>query len=175
MSFHFENLDERTRELMLSEIASDISSNVLYMSKRFNEEGKKLYPAILQDAVAKGDESALAFDLKAKRCFAEKEPRNGKNGVTYVKVPENANETFAEGEFNRFYIRALALKALESKSNLVVYRAKHSDNPRRESQELVGQSVDPSQILDDLRKNIGIDTALGLPPGPNSGLSLKIA
>jgi hypothetical protein len=29
-------------------------------------------------------------------------------------------------------------------------------------------------LLDDLRTNVGVDTALGLPAGPNSGLSAMI-
>jgi hypothetical protein len=55
-----------------------------------------------------------------------------------------------------------------------VYRAKEVVNPRAESVALIGKSLPAKQLLDDLRTNIGTDTALGLPPGPNSGLSVKL-
>ena len=92
-----------------------------------------------------------------------------------VKVPYDANETLADGEFNRFYITALCLKALENKNiKLVVYRAKSVSRPRPESQAKIGQVVNPQSLLNDLRSTVGIDTSLGLPSGPNSGLSIMI-
>ncbi len=174
MKFNFENLDQQTRELMTSEIKSDINNERLYQSKRFNENGHKLYAELLFDNVSNGDEETLATALKVNNCFVDKELRNGKNGITYVKVPETANQTLADSEFNRFYIRALALRAISSGQTLTIYRARHSDNPRAESEGIIGKQIDAQKLLKDLRENIGTDTALGLPPGPNSGLSLKL-
>lgn len=174
MKFNFENLDEQTRELMASEIKSDIDSNRLYFSKRFNDTGHSIYVKLLLDAVSGGDEETLATSLKANNCFADKEARNGKNGITYAKIPETANQTLADSEFNRFYIRGLALRAISSEETLTIYRARHSDNPRQESETMIGKQIDAHQLLSDLRNNIGTDTALGLPPGPNSGLSVKL-
>ena len=42
------------------------------------------------------------------------------------------------------------------------------------SEQLIGQELGAAKLLADLRKNVGVDTALGLPPGPNSGLTAKI-
>jgi len=174
MKFNFENLNEITRELMISEINSDNEKERLYFSKRFNENGHKIYLSMLLDAVISGDEETLAISLKTNNCFAEKEARSGKNGITYVKIPETANRTLAENEFNRFYIRSLALQAITSGQTLTIYRARHSDNPRHESQIMIGVKILPDKLLTDLRNNIGVDTALGLPAGPNSGLSVKL-
>ena len=174
MKFNFENLDEKTRELMIAEIQSDNSKGLLYLSKRFNKNGHDLYLQILLNEVSTGDEQSLAIELKANDCFAKQETRNGKNGIMYVKVPETANQTLAESEFNRFYIRAIALKAINSGQKLTIYRARHSDNPRIESENMIGKQLPPDKLLEDLRNNIGVDTALGLPPGPNSGLSVKL-
>lgn len=174
MKFNFENLDDQTRELMISEIKSDISNKQLYFSKRFNENGHELYPQLLLEAVSSGDEESLAIALKQNHCFADKEARNGKNGITYVKIPETANQTLAESEFNRFYIRGLALRAINSGQNLTIYRARHSDNPRPESEIMIGKQISAEKLLNDLRDSIGVDTALGLPAGPNSGLSVKL-
>lgn len=92
-----------------------------------------------------------------------------------MKVPINAPQRLAEGEFNRFYIRGLCLRALdEGKSTVVVYRARHSSSPRLESEELIGSAFDAKALLEDLRESPGVDTALGLPPGPNSGLSARL-
>lgn len=175
MKFNFENLDEQTRELMASVIKSDIDSDLLYFSKRFNENGHRIYGELLLDAVNGGDEETLATALKANNCFADKEARNGKNGITYAKVPETANQTLADSEFNRFYMRGLALRAISSGQTLTIYRARHSDNPRQESEAMIGRQIDAHKLLSDLQDNIGTDTALGLPPGPNSGLSVKLS
>jgi hypothetical protein len=103
------------------------------------------------------------------------EPRATKNGTTMVKVPVTAPQTLAEGEFNRFYIRGLCLRALEErKTSVIAYRAKQVENPRTESIAIEGKSFNPEAILKDLRANIGVDTVLGLPPGPNSGMSIKL-
>lgn len=80
----------------------------------------------------------------------------------------------ADSEFNRFYIRGLALRAINSGETLTIYRARHSDNPRQESEAMIGKRIEAHKLLMDLRNNIGTDTAFGLPPGPNSGLSVKL-
>jgi hypothetical protein len=103
------------------------------------------------------------------------EPRNTKNGVTWAKVPVTAPETLAEGEFNRFYARGLCRRAIdEGKPKVQVYRAKQVVNARSESEALLGQSLPADKLLEDLRASVGTDTALGLPPGPNSGLSIRL-
>jgi hypothetical protein len=90
-------------------------------------------------------------------------------------VPATAPETLAEGEFNRFYIRGLCVRALaEGITELVIYRAKQVENPRSESTAKIGLKISAQALLTDLRANPGVDTALGLPPGPNSGLSVKL-
>jgi hypothetical protein len=94
-----------------------------------------------------------------------------------VKVPYTAAQTLSEGEFNRYYIRALCLRALKEERELEVYRAKEVSDPRPESQRMIGLILDTKRaetLLNDLRINVGVDTALGLPNGPNSGLSVKI-
>ena len=91
------------------------------------------------------------------------------------KVPVNAADTLAEGEFNRFYLRGLCRRALENgEKELVIYRAKPVSQPRRESERKLGTTVDAEALLRDLREHLGVDSALGLPPGPNSGLSAKL-
>ena len=59
-------------------------------------------------------------------------------------------------------------------NKIQIYRARESSNPRQESIKLIGIEVNPEKLLADLRTNIGVDTVLGLPAGPNSGLSGKL-
>lgn len=174
MAFNYLNLDKETRKLMLEEIEFDISNDKLYLSKRFNENGIRLYSDLLKQVVLEGNEQSLAMALRKNNCFKTHEERKTKTGVTLAKVPETAPETLAEGEFNRFYIRGLCLRVINDGGILEVYRAQESGKPRQTSEDLLGSTVDPQKTLDDLRENIGIDTILGLPPGPNSGLSVKI-
>jgi len=170
MAFTFENLNENIRKKMLEEIQLDISSNQLYLSKRFNAKGNLNYQEILVKHVKTGNEISLGEELRQTDCFNTTEQT--KTGSK--KVPVNAHETLSESEFNRFYVRALCLIAIEDQKKLQVYRAKSVQVSRSISQQKIDSFVDPNQLLKDLRTNIGVDTALGLPSGPNSGLSVKL-
>jgi hypothetical protein len=98
-----------------------------------------------------------------------------RNGKSYEKkVPRDAPVILAEGEFNRFYVRAVCAIAFDrGQDQVVVYRAKNVVNPRVESIALVGSTVGARILLDDLRAHPGVDTALGVPAGPNSGLTVR--
>ncbi|WP_121567479.1 MULTISPECIES: hypothetical protein [Thermotogae] len=96
-------------------------------------------------------------------------------GITKAEVPVNAPETLAEGEFNRFYARGICARAIaEGISEVVVYRGKQVQQPRQKSQAMIGRRIDPQALLEDLRKSQGVEPALGIPPGPNSGLTISL-
>ena len=169
------NLTEDVRAKMLDEINADIAANKLYECPRLNTNGKAIFSSLLIQAAQSENDEWLAEALQDQDCFNHTETRRTKNGPIVARVPVNANEVLAEGEFNRYYVRALCLVALErGVSSLVVYRARESSNPRSISIQMIGTSIEPRALLDDLRINIGVDTALKLPPGPNSGLSVKL-
>jgi hypothetical protein len=170
------NLDESTRQFMLEEIERDIEQGALYISPRLSATGRNDYPALLQETVKHHDDAWLANNLRLNgRMNIVEERRKPKGGTTMASIPVTAPDTLAEGEFNRFYIRGLCKRAIATGvERLVIYRAKEVSSPRPESQAKVGTAVDPQRLLDDLRASIGVDTALGLPSGPNSGLSAKL-
>ena len=172
----FMDLDEQTRLLMMKELEIDIENNSLYLSSRLNEDGLGEYVVILKKAITEGSPDLFADELRQHQCLKTHERRRKpKGGFTIVKVPINAADTLAEGEFNRFYIRALCRRAIDDGIDyVVVYRAKEVRDPRPESERLIGKNISARALLDDLRTHIGVDTALGLPAGPNSGLSAMI-
>jgi hypothetical protein len=103
----------------------------------------------------------------------ETQRRKPKGGFTIVKVPVTAPAMLAEGEFNRFYARGLCLKAIKNGiSDVVVYRGKQVQQPLPESEAMIGKKINAKALLDDLRKSQGVEPSLGIPPGPNSGITI---
>jgi hypothetical protein len=175
MSLLLMNLDEKTRECMLKELEMDMNKGSLYLSPRLSNKGRQDYPLLLKQAITSYDDSKLAQEIRSSRRLNETEIRNTRNGTTTAKVPITAAETLAEGEFNRFYIRGLCVRAQEEGVvEVVIYRAKAVSSPRSESQAKIGAKANVNSLLTDLRSNQGVDTALGIPAGPNSGLSVKL-
>ena len=162
---------------MLDEIALDVSKGTLYISDRLSAVGRVAYPRLLREAAESHDIAWLASQLRDGRHMnATEQRRKPKGGYTTAAVPVTAPDTLAEGEFNRFYARAICLRAIENKeTEVVVFRAKQVSQPRAESVALVGKRLNAQVLLNDLRTHQGMDTAIRLPPGPNSGLSVRLA
>ena len=121
MGLDYRNLDARTRNLMLVEIEHD--GPRIYLSKNLTPNGEAEYPDLLRAAARSGSDETLAADILS-RLNSHEKPRRKKSGG-FSKAPVmrcNAHQMLAEGEFNRFYLRALALRAIEDDiPHLVVY------------------------------------------------------
>lgn len=176
MSLYLPDLLPDVRALMLAEIQSSITIGSIYISPRLTDTGRKEYPNLLTGAASSYEDGWLANELRRNgRLKQFEQRRKPSGGFTDVKVPVTAPETLAEGEFNRFYICGLCQYAIKNGiSALVVYRAKEVERPRPESEAKIGMLVNPTELLADLRQNIGLDTFLGIPAGPNSGLSVRL-
>jgi len=176
MGLSLTNLDDKTRRFMVEEIEMDIASGNLYFSKRFTEGGRAAYPSLLREAAQSQTDDWLAAQIQARGLLVQREQKHKpKGGYTWVDVPYNAHETYAEGEFNRFYARGLCRRAIdEGIAELVIYRAKEVVQPRSASFAKIGTKIKAEALLQDLRTHPGVDTALGLPSGPNSGLSVRL-
>jgi hypothetical protein len=58
---------------------------------------------------------------------------------------------------------------------LIVYRAKPVRNPRPESEAMIESTLAADDLLTDLRSHTGDEMpTLGVPSGPNSGLSVRL-
>ncbi|MEV7264862.1 hypothetical protein AB0N38_15045 [Micromonospora aurantiaca] len=168
------DLTDATRTVMITEVEADIKAGTLFLSRRLNGPGTTQWPQILIDAARNGDPASLAARIRTEALLNSREIFH-RNGRPYEKnIPVNAAETLAEGEFIRFYMRAVCVQALDRGTKVRVYRAKLVKNPRLESEAKIGNVVDPAELLRDLRTNVGMDTFLGLPPGPNSGLCVRL-
>ena len=176
MALHYENLDEITRSFMLSEVESDLSHENLYMSPRLNELGEQNYVLLLKEAIQHHDDAWFAQQLRSRGYMKDYEQRRKRGGgFTNARVPVNAPDTLSEGEFNRYYVRGLCVRVIEESMDQVeVYRGKPVNQPRPESEALLGKRLSPEALLADLRESVGVEPALGLPRGPNSGLTIRM-
>ncbi len=174
-TFHFENLDDRTRRLMLSELDYDLEQDQVYYSPRLTAAGRKDFEQLLRTAITRHDAGWLADRLRDHERIRVKMKRMTPAGEITARVPKNAAQTLAEGEFNRYYIRGLCLRAIADDIPWVfLYRGKQANQPRPGSDEREGVSMDARLLFDDIRINVGLDTALGLPAGPNSGMTVRL-
>ena len=176
MSLFYVNLDDRTRQLMLEEMEYDIAHNQLHISPLLSGQGQRDYANLLREAIQNGTDETLAQELRSHRRITRTLPRRTpKGGFAIAAAPTNAAEMLAESEFNRFYIRALARRAMEEGiPDLVIYRAKPVQSPRPESEALIESTLSPEEVLRDLRDHPDEPPALGVPSGPNSGLSVRL-
>jgi hypothetical protein len=176
MGIQYQNLDAKTREFMLKEIELDCASRKLYISPRLNSSGRNTWEALLKEAALHYNDDWLADALRSNSCLSSHELRTSKGGkTTSCQVPITAPDTLSEGEFNRFYCRGLCSRAIsEGTKEVEIYRGKQVMNSRWESEQKIGNKLDPSALLADLRVSQGLEPALGIPPGPNSGLTIKL-
>lgn len=176
MALYLRDLDERTRELMLEEVAYDVERNQLHISPYLSGQGVHDYANLLREAIRKGGAESLAEALGQQRRIGRTgHRRRPSGGYSIVTIPENAAEMIANDAFNRYYIRAVSRRALEEGyEEVVVYRARPVETPRPESEELVETTVDAAALLEDLRAHTGEPPTMGIPAGPNSGISVHL-
>jgi len=172
--FNFVDLNETTRSFMLDAINEAIESGNIYYSTGFNELGKKQWLPLLKQAVLEYDEHWLAFKLEENQLLKNLEgAQKPSGGYTIKHVPDIAANTIAEGQFNRFYILGLC-KLAKSKgiSELIVYRAKESKNPRTDSESLINSRISINDTESQLLK---IESSFKSKlVQPNSGISMKL-
>lgn len=169
--YYFPNLDEQTRLIMISELESDLKTGLFYEPKSLTSTGMFKYKRLLKECFSTRTPETLQQKL-SQSDFREKDDRGR-------KIPSNVRETLAFNDFNRYYIRAILMRALNENRKLCVYRAKQSMHERQQSKLIMNKvyfdKQEIKQLLElcrDYRKlfNPNIQTEL---LKPNSGLSLK--
>ncbi|WP_114192497.1 hypothetical protein [Edaphovirga cremea] len=174
MALNYLDLDNNTRKFMMEEIQYDKDNDNFYRSNYLTPHGKEQWPSLLEESIAH-DDAWLEKQIQRRGLLAQYHTRKKPTGgTTQAKVPVTAAATLAEGEFNRLYARGLCARVIEEGGQTVeVYRARASVNPRPESQAIIGKNFIARDIIHDLRTHPGVDSALGVPQGPNSGISIK--
>ncbi len=155
------------RSLMVEEIEHDLEADRLHPSEWLTARGELQWPLVLLEAARERTDAWLANQLRGKDMLEERE-------ASGRKVPVNAAETLAEGEFNRFYCRAVCRLAQARGVAVIVYRAKNVEQPRERSELLRGQRLVADEVLLDLRAAGSKEPLIGVPGGWNSGISLTL-
>src|ERR671915_487349 len=168
MPLQYENLDPTTRRHALAELDKDLASGDFHVSERLRPTAIGEYQRHLHEAIRYYDDRWLeehASDLLVD--FEHRRTRSG--GQTTAKLPDMAARMLAEGDFNRYYMRGLALRAIEEGRQVVeAYRARFSLEPRVESSELEGRRLPATDVLSHLRGQTAGDSAVFALGRPNS-------
>src|SRR5256714_3534425 len=174
MPLQYEHLDPTTRRYALAELANDLSTGAFHTSERLRPEAVAEYQHLLHEALRYYDDRWL--EEHASDLLIESEPRRTRSGgSTTARVPQMAARMLAEGDFNRYYMRGVALRAIEEgRQILEVYRARLSLEPRPESAELEGTRLPAAELLDHLRGPLSADPSVAPLGRTNSGLSVRL-
>ena len=174
MPLSYENLDPTTRRLALAELDWDEEHERIHVPDRIRPGAQAEYLGLLRDALRYYDDRWLEEHVDDLLVGFEMR-RTKSGGAATARLPSGAARMLAEGEFNRYYMRAVAARAVaEGRQVVEVYRARLSLDPRPTSAELEGTRLSAQQLLDELR---------GVEPGtlpevrlgkPNSGLSVRM-
>lgn len=175
MGIHYMNLDDDTRKLMLKE--SQLGGH--YISPRLTPIGQAAWVTLLDEAILSHDDDWLAGELLRRGFLRTHETytRSGKVFEKRINQPHAAQQ-LAEGEFNRYYLRGLCVRAMAANIPfLIIYRGKQVSQPRPESEARIGSKVDTGALLLALRRNdfVTIEEAFGVPGGPGSGLTARLS
>ena len=174
MPLQYDNLDPTTRRYAITELDADLTSAAFHASDRLRPTAIAEYQRYLHEAIRYYDDRWLedhAQDLLVD--FEHRRTRSG--GTTTAKLPDMAARMLAEGDFNRYYMRGVAQRAIaENREVVEVYRARLSMEPRSESAALEGQRLPAQEVLRYLRGEPVTDPAVTALGRPNSGLSVRL-
>ena len=170
--YNFPNFDNNTRFIMISELVRDIESGLFYepssLKNSYIARYKELLRKCFEYGTVEGLERALVSSL-----FKDKD-KNGR------KIPSNIATLLAFSDFNRYYMRAILVRAIDENKSVCVYRAKQSLNERRESKIAIGQCYFDKSVLAQMLKILrDYKVLFTLKNKPsfmqiNSGLSLNL-
>lgn len=155
MNFTFYDLTEKIRESMLEEFIEDERNGNLFISRRIKESEPTIqkYFELLTESFKNGTDFTLSEAIKANNILKETEQYR-KNGVLKLrKVASNASEVLGQGEFRRYYMRALCKQAILEYKDLVIYRGRKSNEKSLDAELVIGKQVNPEKLLEYLKIN----------------------
>jgi len=168
MAYLFEDLDEEVRGRMLAEFEADVEDGLVYFSSVVDRSRSAEYMDAHRQAFLSGNPETFATKLAASDMFLPTQSNGHRVNVT------SASQRLAGGQFNAYFIRALAAKAIDLGFGLEVYRARESSSRRSSSDALIGTSLSPEDLLQDLRAQSTDPGGFSVLPEVSSGLSVKL-
>lgn len=121
----YDDLDEETKVWMLIELREE-EARCPYRSPNLSAKGRTQFPEIMERAIARDKEEALAKDLEPTELWSEYEP-SPLGGIRKTD-PVRAAKVLAHQEFNTWYIRGLCRRLMEERESLLqIYRAGDGD------------------------------------------------
>ena len=174
MPLQYDSLDPTTRRYSVEELERDLANETLVPPERLRPGAPDDWVRLLRDALKYYDD--LWLEERLDGMLVDFEPRRTPSGgQTTARIPENAARLLAEGEFNRYYMRGVAARAVaEGIPEVEVYRARLSAEPRPESAALERERLPASVLLEELRAATG-ESLSHAPLGRHgSGLSVRL-
>ncbi len=174
MELFLPELDEVVRQWMATEIEADSVAGRLNVSPLLTSSGILQWGGVLLEAALWHDALWLAHRmLEDQLVIRTKRSRKLGNGSENVRVPDSAVFSLARNEFMQYYSRAICRKALAAGiDTVVIYRVMNPNVPRPQQDIPLGQGLSVREVFAALQQHHNLDAALGLPPGPVSGLSI---
>lgn len=166
MGLNYMQLNETVRRFMMQEYAQGGH----YISPRLNEGGRARWIGLLKDALQYHTDVWLERELIRRNSFVATEYLKSTMGKTVTRAvnSEQIAKILAEGEFNRFYLRALCVAAqTRGVTHLLVTQGRVIPNAPLAAGKSVGSAVEVNALLNTLRNNgyRQVDIALGAPEG----------
>src|SRR3954465_758975 len=174
MPLQYEKPDPTTRRYAYAELEQDLRNGTYHNSERLRPEAVAEYQRLLSEALRYYDDRWL--EERTGDLLVESESRRTRTGgTTTARVPHMAARLVAEGDFHRYYMRGIALRASEEgRQILEIYRARLSLEPRPESVSVEGSRVPAAEVLAHLRGPLSPNVSVAPLGRTNSGLSVKL-
>ena len=172
MTMNYEELDDQTREYMLSEFEKEQTGGNPYRSKALSPQGLALFPEFMRDAIKSGNEVSLAGALDRAELW-ELEEEYTRQGITRTRKRNvrQATTRLALTEFSTWYVRGLAKRLLDDGvEKCQVYRGEQPKWEPGECAEHEGRILSVQDIYDSHRARYwpepGDSMAFSIPFGP---------
>ena len=124
MAMNYEELDEKTREYMLTEFAKEEASGNPYRSKALSSTGLAVFPQLMRETIESGNEVSLCQSLEKPSYWepTEEYTREGTTRTRRRNIPQSARR-LALTEFSTWYVAGLTKRLLdEGAEECQVYR-----------------------------------------------------
>lgn len=142
--YNFPNFDNDTRFIMVSELVRDIENGLFYEPSSLKSSYITRYKELLRKCFEYGTVEGLERTLVSS-LFKDK----NKSGR---KISSNITTLLAFSDFNRYYMRAILVRAIDENKSVCVYRAKQSLNERQESKIVITQCYFDKSMLAQMLK-----------------------